>query len=76
MGRRCLPETEASLTWLPSLRQGWDEWQQMLESLASLYVQGVEIDWIGFEQDYGRRRMPLPTYPWAGERYWLETTLE
>lgn len=74
MGRRCWPEAEEAGVWLPSLRQGWDEWQQMLESLAALHVHGVEVNWAGVEQGYPRRRLPLPTYPWARERYWLETT--
>lgn len=73
MGRRCLPETEGTALWLPSLRQGWDDWQQILESLAALYVQGFNVDWAGFDRDYSRRRVVLPTYPWVKERYWLET---
>jgi acyl transferase domain-containing protein/SAM-dependent methyltransferase len=76
MGRRCLPETEETSVWLPSLRQGWDDWQQILESLAALYVQGANIDWAGFDRDYLRRRLPLPTYPWVKERYWLERISE
>lgn len=74
MGRRCLPETEGTALWLPSLRQGWDDWQQILESLAALYVQGFNADWASFDRDYSRRRVVLPTYPWVKERYWLETT--
>lgn len=74
MGRRCWPEGEEAGMWLPSLRQGWDEWQQMLESLATLYVQGVEVNWAAVDQGYSRRRLRLPTYPWTRERYWLETT--
>jgi myxalamid-type polyketide synthase MxaB len=30
------------------------------------------IDWVGFEQDYARRKLILPTYPWQRERYWLD----
>ncbi|HEV2129939.1 MAG TPA: acyltransferase domain-containing protein, partial [Longimicrobiaceae bacterium] len=77
MGSRCLPE-EPELAWLPSLRRDWDDWQQMLESLAALYVRGVEVDWSAFERDYlnagaaPRRRIPVPTYPWQHRRYWLE----
>jgi acyl transferase domain-containing protein len=46
----------------------------MLESVGSLYVHGMEIDWAGFDRDYagGRRRVALPTYPFQRERYWLE----
>ena len=72
MARRCLSEDSAS--WLPSLRQGKPDWQQMLESLGALYVQGVDVDWEGFDRDYtdqeGRCRISLPTYPFQRERYW------
>ncbi|BAZ29707.1 beta-ketoacyl synthase [Cylindrospermum sp. NIES-4074] len=72
MGRHCLPEVEA--VWLPSLRPGYDDWQQMLLSLAQLYVHGVSVDWSGFDQNYPRQLVSLPTYPFQRQRYWLDTT--
>src|SRR5690606_19051856 len=69
--RRTVPE-ENSL-WLPSLRKGWDDWTQMLDSLSALYVAGVQVDWDGFDQAYLRRKVSIPTYPWEGGRYWIET---
>ncbi len=70
MGRQCLPEDVG--VWLPSLRQGTDDWQQILQSLGELYVRGASIDWSGFDQDYQRRRVALPTYPFQRQRYWLD----
>ncbi|NEO53136.1 MAG: SDR family NAD(P)-dependent oxidoreductase [Okeania sp. SIO3B5] len=72
MGRQCV--TEDMGEWLPSLRPGVDEWQQMLSSLGKLYVQGAKIDWSGFDSDYSRQKVALPTYPFQRERYWVETT--
>ncbi|MEH1901397.1 MAG: SDR family NAD(P)-dependent oxidoreductase [Nostoc sp.] len=58
--------------WLASLHPQKSNWQQILETLAVLYVEGVSIDWQGFEQDYTRQRLSfLPTYPWQKQRYWL-----
>ncbi|MCI0580809.1 MAG: type I polyketide synthase, partial [Chloroflexi bacterium] len=37
-------------------------------------VRGAPVDWPGFDTDYARRRLALPTYPFQHERYWLETT--
>ncbi|HZR97747.1 MAG TPA: beta-ketoacyl synthase N-terminal-like domain-containing protein [Chloroflexota bacterium] len=71
MGRRCLGEEVG--TWLPSLRQGQDDWEQMLDSLGALYALGARVDWDGFDRDYGRRRVVLPTYPFERQRYWAET---
>ena len=68
MGQRCLPENEG--LWLPSLREGWDDWQPMLESLGALYVQGLPVDWVGFDQPYFRRKTTLPSYPWERKSYW------
>ena len=70
MARQCLPEETG--VWLPSLRRGQDDWQQLLQSVALLYIQGVKVDWSGFDQDYQRSRVPLPTYPFQRKRYWVE----
>ncbi|NEO53143.1 MAG: type I polyketide synthase [Okeania sp. SIO3B5] len=71
MGRQCVTEDVGE--WLPSLRPGVDEWQQMLSSLGKLYVKGVKIDWSGFDSDYSRQKVVLPTYRFQRERYWIET---
>jgi acyl transferase domain-containing protein/SAM-dependent methyltransferase len=70
MARRCLKD-ERQL-WLPSLRSGRADWQQMLESLQALYIAGAEIDWARFDCDYPRRRVVLPTYPFQRRSYWLD----
>ncbi|RPJ23010.1 MAG: amino acid adenylation domain-containing protein, partial [Chloroflexi bacterium] len=70
MGKRCLPDSKAA--WLPSLRQGQDDWQTILKSLGDLYVQGADVDWAGFDQGYVRHKVSLPNYPFERQRYWLE----
>lgn len=67
MGKRCLPEGTG--TWLPSLRKGRDDWQQIMTSVAELHINGVEIDWAGFDKDYPRQRANLPTYPFQRQQY-------
>jgi acyl transferase domain-containing protein/acyl carrier protein len=56
---------------LPSLRKGKTDWSQILDSLAKLYTRGHNVDWLGFDRDYNRSRIPLPTYPFERRRYWL-----
>ncbi len=68
LGSKCIPEG----VWLPSLRQGRNDWEQMLVSLATLYSHGVAIDWAGFDSGYSRRKVVLPTYPFQRQRYWVE----
>ena len=76
MGRHCLKDTDRSETiqWLPSLRPKRSDWQQLLESLAQLYVRGVSVNWAGFERDYSRSKISLPTYPFQRQRFWFEVT--
>jgi acyl transferase domain-containing protein/SAM-dependent methyltransferase len=69
MARRSLKDQKQ--WWLPSLRSRRGDWQQMLESLQALYVAGADIDWAGFDGDFPRQRLALPTYPFQRQRYWL-----
>ncbi|MEH2211070.1 non-ribosomal peptide synthetase/type I polyketide synthase [Nostoc sp.] len=71
MGKRCLPKQKGF--WLPSLKQGQDDWRVLLNSLARLEIQGVDVNWAGFDRDYQRRRVSLPTYPFERKRYWMES---
>jgi acyl transferase domain-containing protein len=57
--------------WLSSLQRGQDDWQILLQSVAKLAVSGVNIDWNGFDKDYARLRLPLPTYAFQKQPYWL-----
>jgi len=60
---------------LPSLRSGQQgDWVTLLQSLALLHTNGINIDWQGFSKDYKARPLDLPTYPFQKERYWIETT--
>ncbi|MEC4805692.1 MAG: hybrid fatty acyl-AMP ligase/type I polyketide synthase [Jaaginema sp. PMC 1079.18] len=68
MGRQCLP---GNGLWLPSLRPDLGDTQQMLSSLKQLYEQGATIDWQGFDRDFPRQKLELPTYPFQRQRYWL-----
>lgn len=56
---------------LPSLAGNRPDWDVLLDSLARLAVRGP-VDWAGFDADYPRRRLPLPTYPFQRQRYWLD----
>ena len=70
MGQSCIEESSAN--WLPSLLSGRSDWRVMLESLGALYVSGVKVDWDGFDADYRRNKVSLPTYPFERERCWFE----
>ncbi|HVR98965.1 MAG TPA: SDR family NAD(P)-dependent oxidoreductase, partial [Thermoanaerobaculia bacterium] len=44
----------------------------ILRALGRLWLSGVVVDWTGFWSGERRRRVPLPTYPFERQRYWLE----
>jgi acyl transferase domain-containing protein len=49
-----------------------EPWPAVLQALGRLYLHGAAIDWNGVYAGRGLRRLPLPTYPFQRERYWLE----
>jgi len=69
LARNCLPDD--GRLWLPSLRKRRDEWNLLLRSLGEMFLHGVEVDFKGFDRDYPRRRVALPTYPFQRRRYWV-----
>ena len=70
VGQRCLPDGYGS--WLPSLREGHDDWEVILESLGLLYIQGITPNWQGLDRDFARNKVALPTYPFQRKRYWFQ----
>ncbi|MEM7530545.1 MAG: SDR family NAD(P)-dependent oxidoreductase [Chloroflexota bacterium] len=46
----------------------------LLTALGQLWVEGATIDWDAFYGDARRQRLPLPTYPFERQRYWIDAT--
>ncbi|PPQ47410.1 polyketide synthase [Paenibacillus peoriae] len=44
--------------------------------ISDLWVKGVHMDWSRLYGDVQPRRIPLPTYPFARERYWIHVDEE
>lgn len=44
----------------------------LLDALGDLWLRGVEINWSEFHARQRRYRLPLPTYPFQRQRYWVE----
>jgi acyl transferase domain-containing protein/acyl carrier protein len=72
LARQTAQERAASLLWLPSIRRTRPDSQQMAETLAQLWVRGITVDWTGYDKGRQRKRIPLPTYPFERQRYWVE----
>jgi FkbH-like protein len=80
MARLCVSEKEGDddekMMWLASLRKDADPWETLLGSVAKLHVRGAAIDWKGFDAPYGRRKVPLPSYPFRHKRFWIDGPAE
>ncbi|MBW4678260.1 MAG: SDR family NAD(P)-dependent oxidoreductase [Desmonostoc geniculatum HA4340-LM1] len=60
---------------LPSLRHDYEQQSDvafLLNTLGRLWVAGVKIDWFSFYANEQRNRIPLPTYPFERQCYWIE----
>jgi len=66
----CAPNDEVLR--VPSLRKGRDDWEQMLDSVGSLFLRGCDIDWRGADNGEQCRVVDLPTYPFQRQRHWLK----
>ena len=43
----------------------------LLHTLGQLWLAGIPVDWSGFSAGGRRQRIPLPTYPFERQRYWI-----
>lgn len=60
------------LTSLPHPQENQSDLSCLLSTLGQLWVAGVEVDWLRFYTHKQHYRLPLPTYPFERQRYWLE----
>jgi len=61
---------------LPSLRRADDNQpddKYILETLGMLWLKGIDFDWQRFYEAEERYRIPLPTYPFQRQRFWIDT---
>ena len=63
-----------SILFLPSLRSGKEDSQQMLESLGRLSLSGASINWSSFSDNQPNSLLQIPTYPFQRQRHWLKSS--
>jgi len=59
------------LSSLPHPKSPISDQAHLLETLGQLWLQGVKVNWPQIHPA-PRRRVPLPTYPFERQRYWVE----
>ncbi|MEV6588443.1 type I polyketide synthase, partial [Streptomyces acidicola] len=73
MAVECLDDTDAT-TPVATLRSGRPEPHSLLTALGTVFVRGADVDWAAVPAVEGARRVPLPTYAFQRERYWVTGT--
>ncbi|WP_139492062.1 non-ribosomal peptide synthetase [Brevibacillus dissolubilis] len=56
------------------IQEAIDKWMQRKKygKLLDLWVEGLNVDWNKLYGDHKPKRITLPTYPFARERYWVD----
>jgi acyl transferase domain-containing protein/acyl carrier protein len=65
----------ADATVIPTVRYPYDRTGDTafaLTALGRLWLAGITPDWAAFHAGERLRRVPLPTYPWERQRYWID----
>ncbi|ATY14196.1 beta-ketoacyl synthase [Amycolatopsis sp. AA4] len=74
MADACLDERPDGLVFASLLHKQQDEAVAALTGVAQLHVSGVDVDWAAIYAPTGAHPVPVPTYPFQRQRYWLEST--
>ncbi len=61
-----------TLSSMPSAKRSDAGYRHMTETLAQLWLAGVDPDWSRFYAGTRRIRVVLPTYPFERQRFWIE----
>ena len=59
---------------LPSLRRDRDPFKVLADSLSSLYLAGLDLQWNEYHRDFkdALRVLQLPSYYWDSKNYWIQ----
>ena len=57
---------------LPHPKSAEKDTTQLFSALGRLWSAGIDIDWEAFQGTHTHRRVPLPTYPFERQRYWVD----
>ncbi|WP_341530411.1 beta-ketoacyl synthase N-terminal-like domain-containing protein [Nostoc sp. UHCC 0302] len=63
------------LTSLHHIKEQQTDFSFILNTLGQLWIAGIDIDWSEFYSQAQPHRVPLPTYPFERQRYWIEAKI-
>jgi len=69
--RRHSSKDAKAFTSLPHSQEKSSDAAFLMKTLGQLWMCGQSIDWLALHSDKMARRIPLPTYPFERERFWI-----
>nr|WP_052808656.1 type I polyketide synthase [Streptomyces cyaneogriseus] len=72
MAEEVAADAERDITAVPALRGDRPETAALAGALGRLHTAGTPVEWAAWFAPHRPRRVPLPTYPFQHQRYWLE----
>ncbi|HEX2745274.1 MAG TPA: KR domain-containing protein, partial [Streptosporangiaceae bacterium] len=75
MATDCLtttPQPADTTECVPTMKRRRAEPHNLITALAHLHTHGIPVDWTALPAAPGRHRVPLPTYPFQHQHYWLQ----
>ncbi|MEH2349570.1 MAG: beta-ketoacyl synthase N-terminal-like domain-containing protein [Nostoc sp.] len=72
-GKTWNPEELTMLSSIPHPHNQHSDVAFLLNTLGRLWMLGIKIDWSSFYDNERRHRLPLPTYPFERQSYWIES---
>lgn len=65
-------QTQVAIASLSKTAADQQELMAVTKALGQLWLAGVSLDWQQFYRLEDRHRVPLPTYPFERQRYWID----
>lgn len=62
--------TREDVQFLPTLRNGIDNYEQLFQTLGQMYRNGITIDWRTFYDTYEKQKVELPSYSFQKKESW------
>ena len=71
--RHCEPN-RTMLATVSASSDGSGELHGLLNTVGSMWLAGIDVDWAAVNTGQARRRLALPVYPFERERFWVDPT--
>jgi len=65
-------DSHTVLSSLPQPKDAMSDGKYLLHNLGQVWLKGVEVNWPALYSREQRHRIPLPTYPFERQRYWID----